>query len=111
MTNPARALENYEILSALTQGLREAAARGEWDELKEIQQKRAALFDSMVPVDSTVTLDQPARQRKDELIQRVLTDEAEVRSLVQSHLAQLQAVLQDSWQELRLLKEYGRHAG
>jgi hypothetical protein len=111
MTNPARALENYERLFVLTRGLRETAARGEWDGLKVIQQKRAALFESMVPVDSTTTLDQPARQRKDDLIQQVLTDEAEIRELVQSHLTQLHTALLDSRQELRLLKEYGRHAG
>jgi hypothetical protein len=111
MTNPAGALENYETLSALTRGLREAAARGEWDQLQDIQQKRAALFDSMVPVDSTATLDQPALRRKDELIQQVLTDEAEIRELVHSHLAQLQTALQDSRQELRLLKEYGGQPG
>jgi flagellar protein FliT len=111
MANPARALENYQTLSTLTRELREAAARGEWDQLQEIQLKRAALFDSMVPVDSAATLDQTARQRKDELIQQVLNDEAQVRELVHFHLAQLQTALQDSRQELRLLKEYGGHAG
>jgi hypothetical protein len=111
MDIPTRAIENYEALSALTRELREAAARGEWDQLEEIQKKRASLFESMVPVDSTATLDQPARHRKDELIQQVLADEAEIRELVHSHLAQLQTALQDSRQELRLLKEYGRQAG
>jgi hypothetical protein len=111
MTNSARALENYEALLVLTRELREAAARGEWDQLQDIQQMRAALFVSMVPVDSTATLDQPALQRKDELIQQVLSDEAEIRELVRSHLAQLQTALQDSRQELRLLKEYGGQAG
>jgi phage terminase large subunit-like protein len=111
MPNSTRAIENYETLSALTRELSEAAARGEWDRLQEIQQKRAALFESMVPVDSTATLDQSARHRKDELIQQVLADEAQVRELVHAHLAQLQAALQDSRQELRLLKEYGGHAG
>jgi phage terminase large subunit-like protein len=111
MDIPTRAIENYEALSALTRELREAAARGEWDQLQEIQLKRSALFDSMVPVDSAATLDQTARQRKDELIQQVLADEAEIRELVHSHLAQLQTALQDSRQELRLLKEYGRQAG
>jgi flagellar protein FliT len=106
-----RALENYETLSALTRELREAAARGEWDQLQEIQKRRAAVFESMVPVDSTATLDQPARHRKDELIQQILADEAQIRDLVHSHLAQLQTALQDSRQELRLLKEYGGHAG
>jgi flagellar protein FliT len=110
MANPFGAIGNYETLSVLTRELFEAAARGEWDRLEEIQRKRAVLFDSMVPADLSATLDQPSRHRKDDLIRQILADEAQIRELIHSHLAQLQTALQDSRQELRLLKEYGGHA-
>jgi flagellar protein FliT len=111
MTTSTRAIENYETLLTLTRGLREAAAHGEWERLTEIQQQRAALVDAMAPIDSAASLDESARRRKDELIKQVLADDAETRNLVKSWMTQMQQAIQDGRQELRLLKEYRRHAG
>ncbi len=111
MTTSSHAIENYETLLTLTRGLCEAAARGEWERLTEIQQQRATLIDAMAPIDSAVSLDEPARRRKNELIEQILADEAETRNLVKSWMTQMQQAIQDGRQELRLLKEYRRHAG
>lgn len=111
MANASRALENYEALSTLTRELREAAARGDWDRLPGIQLRRTELVDSMKAVDSTKSIGEAARQRKDELIAGILADEAQTRDLVKAWMAQLQSELQEGRQELRLLREYRRHAG
>jgi hypothetical protein len=110
MASPAGALAHYVALSALTGELREAAARGEWERLPDIQQRRAGLLEPMAAADAAATLDEAARQRKDRLIEQVLDDEAAVRELIQSHLAQMQVALRNGRQELRLLKEYRRNA-
>ncbi|MBU1237177.1 MAG: flagellar protein FliT [Gammaproteobacteria bacterium] len=111
MTTSARAIENYETLLTLSRELREAAARGEWERLTEVQKRRAILVDAMAPIDSATSLDEPARRRKDALIEQILADEAETRTLVKSWMTQMQQAIQDGRQELRLLKEYRRHAG
>lgn len=108
---PAPAIEHYQELSLLTRELRDAAGRGEWDRLTEIQQKRTELVAALAPVDTAAGLDESARRLKNELISQVLADEAETRSLVNSWLAQLQEALHDGRRELRLLKEYRRHSG
>jgi hypothetical protein len=111
MMSAARAIENYETLSTLTRELREVAARGEWDRLMEIQQQRTALVESMAVVDSSTSLGESALRRKNELIEQVLADEAETRERVKTWMAQMESELQDGRQELRLLREYRRHAG
>jgi flagellar protein FliT len=110
MTSAARAIENYEKLSILTRELREAAVLGEWDRLTEIQERRTALVDAMAAIDPTVSLGEPAARRKDELIKQVLADEAEARERVKTRMAQMTSELQEGRQELRLLREYRRHA-
>lgn len=110
MMSAARAIENYEKLSALTRELREAAVLGEWDRLAEIQERRTALVEAMAAIDATVNLGEPAVRRKDELIEQILTDETEARERVKMRMAQMTSELQEGRQELRLLREYRRHA-
>ena len=111
MTSAARAIENYEKLSTLTRELREAAVRGEWDRLTDIQQERTDIAKAMAAVDSTTSLGESALRRKDELIEHILADEAETRERVKTRMAQMASELQEGRQELRLLREYRRHAG
>ena len=107
MTSIARAIENYETLSTLTRELREAAARGEWDRLTEIQQQRTALVESMAALDSSTCLGELALRRKNELIEQVLADEAETRERVKTWMAQMESELQEGRQELRLFQAHG----
>lgn len=111
MANASRVIENYEALSTLTRELRDAAASGEWDRLPGIQQRRTELVDSMKTAASIKSIGEADRQRKDELIARIQADDAQTRELVKAWMAQLQSELQEGRQELRLLREYRRHAG
>jgi flagellar protein FliT len=110
MTSATRAIENYEKLSILTRELREAAVRGEWDHLTEVQRQRATVFDAMITIDSTTSLDEAASRRKDMLITQILADEAEIRERIKTQMAHMESELQEGRQELRLLREYRRHA-
>lgn len=110
MTSDARVIENYEKLSALTRELLDAAVRGEWEQLAEIQQKRTALGETMASIDAITNLGESASRRKDELIEQVLADEANIRERVKARMGQMEAELKEGRQELRLLREYRRHA-
>jgi flagellar protein FliT len=103
----SQVIANYESLSALTGQMREAAVHEEWDQLIGIEQQRGKLVDAMKPLDAQVTLDEAARQRKDQLITEILAGDAEIRNLTQAWMGQLQLNMQSCLQELRLLKEYG----
>jgi hypothetical protein len=110
MATAAAAIGNYEKLSILTRELREAASRGEWSRLAEIQQERISVADAMVSSDAGLVLSQSDSRRKDGLITQILADEAETREKMKAWMASLEAELQEGRQELRLLREYRKHA-
>lgn len=103
----AQVLANYESLSALTGQMREAAAQGEWDQLVRIEQQRGELVAAMKPLDAEVRLDEAARQRKIQLINKIMADDAEIRNLTQTWMSQLQLSMQSNLQEQRLQRAYG----
>ncbi|MBI5626201.1 MAG: flagellar protein FliT [Nitrosomonadales bacterium] len=98
---------NYESLSALTGQMREAAAQGEWDKLVSIEQQCSQQVAAMKPADATAKLDEPARQRKIQLIKKILADDAEIRNHTEVWMGQLQRIMQSNRQEQRLQHAYG----
>ena len=102
-----QAIANYEQLSALTRQMREAAEQGDWDKLIGIEHQCSDLVVTMKAVDAAVTLDEAARQRKDQLIAGILADDAEIRKHVQVWMGQLQHNMQSNRQEQLVLKTYG----
>ncbi len=103
----AQAIANYELLSALTGQMREAAEHGEWDQLVSIEHQCSKLVAAMKPVDAEVKLDEAAHQRKSQLITKILADDAEIRDLTQIWMGQLQLNMQSNRQEQLLLHAYG----
>lgn len=100
-------ISNYESLSALTQQMRDAAMQGEWDQLIALEQRCSQHVATMKPADATATLDEPARQRKIQLIKKILADDAEVRSRTVAWMGQLQQIMHSNRQEQRLQQAYG----
>jgi len=100
-------IANYEALAALTGQMRELASRNDWDALIRIGEERGKLVAAVKPLDATARLDAAARHRKDELIEEILSRDAEIRTAAQAWMAQFQLDIKSSTQELRLMKGYG----
>jgi len=112
LTNSAKdagyqVITNYESLSAITSKMREAAVHGEWDQLIGLEQQCSRQVATMKPVDAVTTLDEPARQRKIQLIKKILADDAEIRNRTETWMGQLQRIIQSNRQEQRLHQAYG----
>lgn len=105
--NVPQVIANYEVLLALTGQMHEAALAEEWDQLVDIEQQRGELIAAIKPVDAEVELDMAARQQRDQMIHKILTDDAEIRCRVQAWMSQLQLSMQSNRQEQRLLQTYG----
>lgn len=103
----SQAIENYELLSALTGQMREAAVRGEWEQLISIEHECSKLVASMKQVDAEVKLNESEHQRKIQLINKILADDAEIRVTTQLWMNQLQLLMKSNAQEQRLLNAYG----
>lgn len=100
-------IANYESLSSITQQMREAAAHGEWDQLIALEQRCSQHVATMKPADTAVALDEASRQRKIQLIKKILADDAEVRGRTEAWMGQLQQIMQSNRQEQRLQQAYG----
>lgn len=102
----SKVIANYESLSAITRQMRDAATRGDWDQLITLEQHCSRHVATMKPADAVITLDEPARQRKIQLIKKILADDAEVRSRTETWMGQLQQIMQSNRQERRLQQTY-----
>lgn len=103
----SQVIVNYESLSALTGRMRDAAEHGEWDELVGLEQQCSRHVASMKAADATTALDESARQRKIQLIKKILADDAEIRNRTEAWMGQLQRLMQSSRQERQLHQAYG----
>ena len=104
--NSMRIITHYELLSDLTEQMREAAARGEWDRLVSIEQQRDRQLAVVKVADATATFDEPSRQRKMQLIKKVLADDDKIRHHTEAWIGQLQCFMQSNRQEQRLQQAY-----
>lgn len=105
--NSSEVITNYESLSTITGKMREAAIQGKWDQLVSLEQQCSRHVASMKPVDKVVTLDEPTRQRKVQLIKKILADDAEIRNHTETWMGQLRNIMQSNRQEQRLQQTYG----
>lgn len=103
----AQVIANYEVLSALTRQMLEVAMAGEWEQLIDIERQCGGLVAAMKPLDAEVALDEAARHYKNQLINKILADDAEIRVRAQDWMRQLQLTMQSNRQEQRLLQAYG----
>lgn len=101
------AIANYESLATLTAQMIKAARQGEWDVLTMLEQQRSKLVTDMKAVDIATQLDPANRQRKIALIENVMAQDAEIRTLVQAWMNEYELSMQSNAQELRLLRKYG----
>jgi flagellar protein FliT len=102
----SRVIANYELLSSLTGQMLEAAKQEDWDRLVGIEQQCSDLVAVMKPLDAEVKLDEAVRQRKNELIVRILADQDEIRKLTSARMSGLEGSMRSNRQEQRVLKAY-----
>src|SRR3989338_9067619 len=103
----SQVISNYESLSALTERMREAVMREDWDQLIGLEQQCSRHVAAMKPADASTVLDEPSRQAKIQLIKKILADDADIRSRTMGWMRQLQHIMQSNRQEQRLQHKYG----
>ena len=103
----SQVISNYESLSALTERMREAVMREDWDQLIGLEQQCSRHVAAMKPADTSTVLDGPSRQAKIMLIKKILANDADIRSRTMEWMEQLQRIIQSNRQEQRLQHKYG----
>ena len=101
-------LELYEAIAAASGRMMEAARDGDWDGLLAAETDCAKLVGLARAQPANVPLAEPEQRRKHELIRGMLTDDAEIRSRLQTWMAQLDQLLHTADQRRRVERSYGQ---
>lgn len=105
--NTQSTLFDYESLAGLTEQMRNAAVDGKWDSLVGLEQQCSRQVAHMKAAGQPHALDESARQRKIQLIKKILADDAAIRNRTESWMGQLQRVMQSNRHEQQLNQSYG----
>lgn len=100
-------LQRFEAIANLSGSLLKAARVDDWDTAITLQQKYSALADTLRPVHDRFSLDASQLARRDALLRRILSDEAEVRDRAVPRLARLSALVASNQKTQALQKAYG----
>jgi flagellar protein FliT len=104
-------IELYEEMNLLSSRMVEAARRGDWDSLIEIERGVTSLRNTLMatPEDSNAPATDVARRRS--LIQCILEDDAEVRRHTEPWMEHVRKYLGDSQRRRDVTKAYSLGAG
>ena len=101
-------LRIYGTVSVKTSQMLDAAQRGDWDRLVELETECRALIDTLKHADEGPSPPGPDYiERKAELIRKVLADDVEIRKHTEPWMERLQALLGSARQMHKLERAYG----
>lgn len=106
-------MTNHEVLTVyaemadLTERMLDAATRSEWDQLVELEQRCAAHVRTLQSEEGQQPLVGEQRERKVELIRKMLTADRKIRDITMPWMAQLSALINNTGTERRLANAYG----
>lgn len=98
-------LKDYQCLSELIGQMRDAAHQSEWDRLIELEQEYKGKIEALKLRDDLPSSEED-REQKIALLGQILADDAEIRSLTEGWIKQLQGIMQNTRSEQRLQQTY-----
>jgi flagellar protein FliT len=93
MNNSFEIIAIYEAILTITGRMLKAAQSADWERLITLEHECRGLTKELMISDENKVLSNDLRQRKQEIIQQILADDAEIRTLTQPWMAQLQNIL------------------
>ncbi|MES2354461.1 MAG: flagellar protein FliT [Pseudomonadota bacterium] len=97
----------YESMSLATTDMLAAARRNDWDGVIAAERNCSQIVENLKRLGDLVPTDPQLRQRKLEIIIKVLADDAEIRNLTQPWLQQLEVFLKNAGTTRKLSHAYG----
>jgi flagellar protein FliT len=93
MNNSFEIIAIYEAILTITGRMLKAAQSADWERLITLEHECRGLTKKLMISDKNKVLSNDLRQRKQEIIQQILADDAEIRTLTQPWMVQLQNIL------------------
>jgi flagellar protein FliT len=100
-------LPAYERALELTRGMLDAAQKGDWDRLVELEKERSVHVDRIRDLDPDPSREESARERKREIVLAMLQTDERIQVLTQDWMHELREVLSSISAEQRLARTYG----
>ncbi|SNS61705.1 flagellar protein FliT [Noviherbaspirillum humi] len=98
----------YEHVAALTDQMLAAARSGEWDELTALESDCARQVEMLRKAQPPGPLPPEAREQKVRILQKILADDREIRSLTETWMNRLSELMNSTGTERKLASAYSQ---
>jgi flagellar protein FliT len=105
--NSEEILALYEAVSKITDQMLSAARQGDWDRLIMLEQHCANHVQTLQNGEPPQPLTGALRQRKVQIIHKILADDREIRDLAEPWMAQLAQMINNTQSQRKLQHAYG----
>lgn len=109
--NSSQIIATYEAILAISGQMLIAARNTDWDRLVALEQDCRKRVEKLIAENAGQSLGGHDQQRKVEIIRGVLADDAEIRSITEPWMAELQTILSNAGRERRLHQTYDPGGG
>jgi flagellar protein FliT len=107
MMNSQEVISLYETVADITDQMLAAARNGNWDELVVLEARCANHVAVLKTAEPPAPLSGLLRERKVKILQKILSDDREIRNLTEPWMAHLSKLINSTGTERKLNKAYG----
>ena len=104
-------IAHYESMSLASTSMLNAARRNDWDSVIKAEKDCAKIIEELKTLGDLVPQDPLLRQRKAEIIRKVLAEDKEIRDLTQPWLNELESFIKSANTSKRLVSTYSNLNG
>lgn len=109
--NSQEVVSIYETIAVITDQMLTAARRADWEQLATLEKKCAQHVET-IKINESDAAQGPMRERKVKIIQKILADDREIRSITEPWMAQLTMQINNIGAQRKLTNAYGApHSG
>ena len=109
--NSTQVIAVYEDVLVVTEQMLQAAHHSDWDQLVALEKRCKRLIESLMAAEPREPLSSQLQQRKVEIIQKVLADDARIRDITEPWMKQVHCILNTASHERKLQRAYEPGAG
>ncbi|RJG05964.1 flagellar protein FliT [Noviherbaspirillum cavernae] len=107
--NSEEVITLYETVAVITDQMVTAAREGNWERLAELETRCASHVATLKEGEATAPLPPVSRERKARIIQKILADDREIRSLTEPWMNELSALINNTGTQRKLSRTYGKN--
>jgi flagellar protein FliT len=107
MMNSQEVISLYETVAGITDKMLAAARNGDWEQLIELEALCSSHVATLKTGEPPVPLTGTVRERKVQIIQKILSDDREIRNITEPWMANLSNLMNSTGTERKLNNAYG----